>query len=193
MSELAVPHLWLPGGHLDDSEAFPLLRRGLIEGLLGSEGRPWRRAADKLISWMTPGFGDAVELKILDHVFGDGTYAAVTPYLALTTAAVNESDVAASMAGGTGEANYTGYLRKAIAAADMSAAAAGSKTNGLAITFDACTGGSAVVIGWAVVSAGPARLAAGDVVLFGTCTSTTISTTQTPATVAPGGLVANLD
>lgn len=191
MSAVAVPNIWLPDRPLAHEEAMALAIEGLKEGVLGSEERPWRRAADQLVSWMA-GFGDAVENKILDHIFNDGTYAAPTPYMALGTGAISDSDVAASF-GGTTEANYTGYLRVAIAASDVSAAAAGSKTNSAVITFPACTASSSVVIAWAVVSAGTARLAAGDVIVYGTVTSTTIDTTHTPPTIAASGLVTNLD
>jgi len=134
------------------------------------------------------GFSDATELLVLDSVFGDGTTNLFTAptYLALTTVAVTETDTAATIT----EANYTGYARKALAAADMSAAAAGSKTNSAAQVFAGCTAGTSIVIGWAVVSTASG---AGTVIMFGTCTSTTISTTQTPPQVAAGVLVANLD
>jgi hypothetical protein len=134
------------------------------------------------------GFSDATELLVLDSVFGDGTTNLFTAptYLALTTVAVAETDTAATIT----EANYTGYARKALAAADMSAAAAGSKTNSAAQVFAGCTAGTSTVIGWAVVSTASG---AGTVIMFGTCTSTVISTTQTPPQVAASGLVANLD
>jgi len=133
------------------------------------------------------GFSNASEVIVLDSVLGDGaTNLYTTPHLALTTVAVAETDTAGTLT----EAAYTGYARKAILPADVSGAAAGSKTNSAQLVFAACTAGSAVVIGWAVVSS---AAGAGDVILFGTCTSTTISTTQTPPQVAIGALVANLD
>jgi len=133
------------------------------------------------------GFSNAAELIVLDSVLNDHTTNLyTTPHLALTTVAVGETDTGATLT----EAAYTGYARKAIAAADLSPAAAGSKTNSAALIFAACTAGSAVVIGWAVVNS---AAGAGDVILFGTCTSTTISTTQTPPQVAAGVLIANLD
>lgn len=191
MTEIAVPNIWLPGGVASGDDTFSRVRTGLRDGILGSEESVWGKTADKFISWMA-GFGDAVENKILDHIFNDGTYAAPTPYLALGTGAINESDVAATF-GGTTEANYTGYLRVAIAAGDVGPAAAGSKTNTAIITFPTCTASSAIVIAWCVVSSGTARLTAGDVIVFGTCTSTTINTTQTPPTVAASQLTVNLD
>ena len=69
-----------------------------------------------------PGLSDATELLVLDSLFGDGTTNLFTAptYLALTTVAVTEADTAATIT----EANYTGYARKALAAADLSPAAA---------------------------------------------------------------------
>lgn len=184
MSELVVPHIGLPGGDLSGDEAFARVREGLRDGILGSEERSWTRAADKLWRWMA-GLGDAVENKVLDHLYNDPAYSAPSPYMALGTGAISDSDVAASF-GGTTEANYGSYARVAIATSDMSAASAGAKTNSGAITFPGVTSGSSTIIAWAVVSAGPARLAAGDVIIYGTATSTVVSTTQTPPTIGAG-------
>lgn len=132
------------------------------------------------------GFSDAVENKVLDHVFGDGTYTVTSPvYLALTTVAVTDSMTGSTIT----EASYTGYSRLAINATDMSAASGGTKTNSNALTFPACTAGSSTVIGFAICSASTG----GDVILYGTLPSVTISTTQTPATIAVGALTATLD
>ncbi len=131
-------------------------------------------------------FSDYWENAILDATFGDPDVTITAPtYLALCTTVPTDSSTGSSIV----EANYTGYARKSIAAADMSAAASGSKTNGNAITFAACTAGSSTVIGWALCDAS----SAGNVLCWGTATSTVISTTQTPATVAVGGLVVTLD
>jgi hypothetical protein len=127
-------------------------------------------------------FSDYLENKVLDHIFNDSAYSAPTPYLALHTVVPTDSTT------GT-EAAYTGYARKAIAAADMSAAASGSKTNSNAITFDPCTAGTSTIIGWGIYDASTS----GNLLVWGTCTSTVISTTQTPATIAIGGLVVTLD
>lgn len=131
-------------------------------------------------------FSDYWENAVLDATFGDPDVTITAPtYLALCTTVPTDSSTGSSIV----EANYTGYARKSIAAADMSAAASGSKTNGNAITFAACTSGSSTVIGWALCDAS----SAGNVLCWGTATSTVISTTQTPATVAVGGLVVTLD
>lgn len=131
-------------------------------------------------------FSDYLENAVLDHIFGDGTLTITAPtYLALCTVVPTDASTGSTIT----EAAYTGYARKAVAAADVSAAAAGSKTNSNAITFAACTGSSSTIIGWALCDASTA----GNVLCWGTATSTVISTTQTPATIAIGGLVVTLD
>lgn len=137
------------------------------------------------------GFSDAVERKILDHLFGGTAYAPSSPlYLALTTVAVAEGDTAATIT----EATYTGYARKAVATTDMNAAATASnnttKTNLNALSFAGCTAGTSTCIGFALCSSSSG---AGDVIMFGTLPSVVISTTQTPATVGAGALSAALD
>jgi hypothetical protein len=136
-----------------------------------------------------PGFSDAVEKKILDHLTGKTAYASPGPlYLALTTVAVVDSDTAASIT----EASYTGYSRKQIPAADWTAASGTNSTvsNGVLETFPSCTAGTSTIIGWALCSSASG---AGDVIAYGTCASTVISTTQTPATVPVGALSISLD
>lgn len=131
-------------------------------------------------------FSDYYETHVLDHVLGKTELTKVTPiFLALCTVVPTDASTGSTLT----EATYTGYARKSVAAADWNAASAGQSTNGNAITFAACTGSSSTIIGWALCDA----VTAGNVIVWGTCTSTVISTTQTPATVAVGGLVVNLD
>ena len=138
-----------------------------------------------------PGFSDAVEVKILDHITGVTSWASPTAsglYLALTTVAVTDAMTAATIT----EAGYTGYARKQVLPADWAAAVTpqGTKANGTQLTFANCTAGSSTVIGWALCSSASG---AGDIIMYGTCTSTVISTTQTPATVAVGALSLAVD
>lgn len=184
MSELAVPHIGLPAGPLTGDEVFGRIRDGLRRGL-SSEDSAWARLRDKLIVFA--GFSNFEENEVLDTIFGDGAVNLNTAptYLALTTGAVAETDTGSTLV----EAAYTGYARKAVAAADMGPASAGAKANSATITFAACTGGTSTVIGWAQCTS----LTTGNVIVFGTCTSTVISTTQTPATVAIGALSVTLD
>ena len=184
MTGYALPPLDLSAGALTGDEAFRRVREGLRDGL-SSEDSAWRRARDKLISWA--GFSNFEENEVLDSIFGDGSVNINTAptYLALTTAAVGEADTGSTLV----EANYTGYARKSVAAADMGPASGGAKSNSARIQFAAATGGTSTVIGWAQCTA----LTVGNVIVFGTCTSTVISSTQTPATVAIAALSVTLD
>jgi hypothetical protein len=130
--------------------------------------------------------GNAVENKVLDHLVANATYTAPTPSLGLWTTTPDDTYTAAS---GT-ELTYTTYARQSISSTNMSPAASGSVTNDVAITFPACTAGGGTVIGWVLCSSSSG---AGDSICWGTATSTVISTTQTPPTVAIGGFVINLD
>jgi hypothetical protein len=140
---------------------------------------------------MAGSFSDYWELKILDATFGDPDVTITAPtYLALCTTEPTDASTGATLV----EAGYTGYARKAVAASDMSAASGtnpAQKTNSNAITFDACSGSSSVIVGWALCDA--SGTGAGNVLAWGSATSTTISITQTPATVGVGGLVVTLD
>lgn len=130
-------------------------------------------------------FSDYLENAILNHIFNDGSLTAPAAYLALCTTVPDDTKTGSTIV----EATYTGYARKLIAASDMSAASGGAKTNSSAITFDPCTASSSTIIGWAICDA----LTVGNMLMWGTCTSTVISTTQTPATVAIGNLDVTLD
>jgi hypothetical protein len=134
------------------------------------------------------GFSNAYENLVLDHITGKASLSSPTVnglYLALCTVAPGETDTGSTLT----EASYTGYARKQIVPADMTSASSGETHNNTTETFADCTAGSSTIIGWALCTAS----SAGSVVIFGTCTSTTISTTQTPATVASSGLSLSLD
>lgn len=118
--------------------------------------------------------------------------AQVNANLALCTVVPDSSKTGATIT----EANYTGYARQAIAAAGWNAGAAGgagaastTSSNG-AITYAACTAGSSTILGWALCDA--IGTGAGNMLWWGSATSTVISTTQTPATIASGGLTESL-
>jgi hypothetical protein len=134
------------------------------------------------------GKSDYLENKDLDHNLGDGAFTSpATVALALCTSVPTDASTGATIV----EATYTGYARKVVEAAALSAAASGSKTNSSALEFAACTAGSSTIIGWALLDS--SATGAGNALYWGTCTSTVISTTQTPATVAIGGLVVTED
>lgn len=124
--------------------------------------------------------------KVLDHILSDGAFTEpANIYLGLWTSALTDSSTGAT----SGEASYTGYARKEILATDLSAASAKSKTNSADIVFADCTAGTDTITYWAILDSSSG---AGNIIVWGTCTSTVISTTQTPAKVAAGGLVVSL-
>lgn len=129
---------------------------------------------------------DYLENRDLDHNLGKTSFTMpANVYLALCTVVPTDSSTGSTIT----EASYTGYARQKVAATDLNAASGGQSTNANAITFAACTGGSSTIIGWALCDAS----SAGNILYWGTCTSTVVSTTQTPATVASGGLVVTED
>lgn len=133
------------------------------------------------------------ETHIIDHSNGktSWTMPAVIA-LALTTVTPDSSKTGATIT----EANYTGYARATMTAAAFNAATAGgagaasTTSNNGVITFAGCTGGSSTIIGWALCDS--ASTAAGNMIWWGSAVTTVISTTQTPATVANGGLQQSL-
>lgn len=131
-------------------------------------------------------WSDYAENKMLDHFLGKTSYTLVTPlYLALCTVVPEDSKTGSTIT----QASYTGYARKSIAAADLNAAASGSSSNANKLEFAACTSGSSTIVGWAICDAS----SAGNMICWSSCTSTVISTTQTPATIGVGGLVVSQD
>lgn len=94
-----------------------------------------------------PGFSDYLELKLLDHVFGNTAYTApATIHVALFTTAPNTE----TGAGGT-EVSGGSYARAAVTnnTTNFPAASAGSKVNGAAINFatPAASWGTVVAVG----------------------------------------------
>ncbi len=152
---------------------------------------PSIREALRGVGIVLAGFSDAVEKKVIDHITGKSSYTSPAPlYLALTTVAVLDSDTSATIT----EATYTGYARLQIPAVDWNAASGttAAATNANQKLFASCNGGSSTIIGWAL-SPVSTTAGAGDITFFGTCSSTVISTTQTPATVNAGALSVSVD
>lgn len=150
-------------------------------------------AAKPVIAGASGTLSNYAETHMIDHANGKTawTMPAVVA-LALCTIIPDSSKTGATIT----EANYTGYGRQAVAAATFNAATAGgagaasTTATNAAITFAACTAGSSTVIGWALCDS--ATTAAGNSLWWGSATSTVISTTQTPATIASGGLTESL-
>lgn len=188
---LDAPELWLPGGHFHSYGEAIRSALGLPLGGLRVEG--WNpRGINALFA-----IADVAAAKVLDHLNGKTSYTLVTPnYVALLTGTVLQADTGVTITTTNNvEANYTGYARLSLAASDYPAAAAGAHPPNATTsppvaqkTWPACTAGTSTVTNWCIVlGTAVTRGNAGDITFFGTCTSTVISTTQTPPTVAAGG------
>lgn len=133
-------------------------------------------------------FSNYAEDKINDHINGKTSFTMpAATYLALCTSVPSDASTGATIV----EATYTGYARKVVAGADWNASSSGSSTTANALTFAACTASSSTIIGWAYTD--NSGTGAGNVLYWGTCTSTVISTTQTPPTIAAGALALSTD
>ena len=128
---------------------------------------------------------DYFENIVLDLAFNDPAFTEALLYMALCTVVPTDASTGSTLT----EATYTGYARKLIAAADMSAAASGTKTNSAAITFAACTAGASTIIGFALCDA----LTVGNIHYWGTTTSKVIDVNNTPPTIAASGLSCSED
>lgn len=137
------------------------------------------------------GYSNETELLILDAENAKTTgYVEAAPWhMALSILAFTDADTGATADDVNHIPTYTGYARKSVAAADMNAAAAGSAANANAIVFANCTAGSSTIVAFAHTSA--ATL--GRLVKYGTCASTTVSTTATPPQFAAGAYTTTLD
>jgi hypothetical protein len=142
------------------------------------------------------GWTDVYENFILDHENQKTSLATNDPitapwFMALSIFAYTDADTGATHGDATRLPTYTGYAAKSVAAADMPAASAGSSANTTAITFAACTAGSSAIIGFGNNSV--VTNTSGIFRKYGACSSTTVSTTQTPATFAVGAYTTTAD
>lgn len=133
------------------------------------------------------GFSRAWAAKVLGHITRKAEAAMPAEgYLAFCTVVPTSSSTGSTITEATGA---TGYARIKIQEADFNAAAEG-ETSAIKTALEkvgaAITAGSAVIIGFAYCD--KKETGVGNVIMWGTTTSTTISTTQTPPTVAAGGL-----
>lgn len=110
---------------------------------------------------------DALEARLLDHLFKGGASPALTAlstvYVALYTAVPSDS------AAGT-EVTGSGYARQAVAAASWTRTT-NSITNNVEVAFPAVTGSAYTVVGWAIMDA----LTVGNQLYWGDTTSTVMN------------------
>lgn len=123
--------------------------------------------------------------KDLDHNLGKTAFTMPSVVaLALCTTVPTSSSTGATLV----EASYTGYAEKKIEAASLNAASSGKTTNSATIEFAACTGGSSTIVGFAIKDS--STVGSGNILYWGTLTSTVISTSATPVTFEPGHIEA---
>lgn len=135
-------------------------------------------------------FSQYLEEAVLNHVLGIAAYTMpATVAIALTTAVPTNTETGATIA----EANYTGYARLTITAADWAAIVAGNPSsiaNSVQLAFGNCTAGTNTILGYAICDS--ATAGAGNMLIYGSVPSTVISTTQTPPEFAVGALTVSI-
>ncbi len=93
------------------------------------------------------GFSDYWENKILDHIFGKGSYTPPTIYVGLST--IDPTDDGSGLA----EPSGNGYARTQTSASDWNAASNGSLDNASDITFALATGSWGTITHFALFDA----------------------------------------
>lgn len=125
---------------------------------------------------------DYAENKTLDHITGKATWAAVTAYVGLFTAAPSD-------AGGGTEVSGGAYARKATVAADWNAASAGSASNANALSFPTATASWGTVTHFALFDAATA----GNMLRWAALTTSKTIGNGDTASFAAGSLVCTED
>jgi hypothetical protein len=169
----------------------PALRLGQIARTVEEEIELWASMEKALKdegvpTAITSGVSQYGMGKLIDHLNGKTSFTMPTTVaLGLWTVAPSSTSTGALAS----EAGYTGYARVTIAAAGFNAATAATPsvaTNASTITFGNCTASTSTLAGFLVCDS--ATTGAGNALWYGTLTSVTISTTQTPPTVAAAAL-----
>lgn len=161
-----------------------------LADVLGEHERLWgedeaRQLAKRIPNAGGSQFSDAYEIILLDAENQKASITAAAPwFMALSILAFNDTDTGTTADDGTHKPTYTGYGRISVAAADMNAGSgtSGSVTNANALIGAACTSGTNNIVAFAHCSASTV----GTLRKYGTCASTTVSTTQTPPQFAAG-------
>lgn len=135
---------------------------------------------------ITSGISQFAMPKVLNLLAGTGTLAETTTFgFALATTAPTSTTTGATLADGS---MYTGYSETNVVS-NMGTATAATPSvlsNSSTITGAACTGSTSTILGFALKDG--TTVGSGNVLFYGTTTSTVISTTATPPTVASGAL-----
>ena len=134
-----------------------------------------------VLQLMLSGMPRALRAKVKAHTWGKTESAKPAKiYLALCTVVPTETSTGATLTEATGA---TGYARKEIPIANLSVTEAETVIIELVteLIFAAITAGSATITGWGVLDS--PTVGEGNVVEYGSASSTAISATQTPPTI----------
>ena len=137
---------------------------------------------------MAGSFSDFLELEVLDHIMGVGSYTMPTVFLALCTADPTDAGTGASMNEVT---NAGAYARIAIAADFATPAAGGAISNDGQIDFVQSSGSWGTITHWALVDSG--THGAGNMLAHGDLTASQAISSGTDVSVAIGDLDVTLD
>jgi hypothetical protein len=129
------------------------------------------------------GFSDYWENKILDHIFGKGSYTPPTIYVGLSTAEPTDDG------SGLSEPSGNGYARVQTSASDWNAAANGSLDNAGSITFAQASGNWATITHFALFDAATA----GNMLAYGQLSQPTSISQSDTARFEAGDLQISLD
>ena len=129
------------------------------------------------------GFSDYWENKILDHIFGKGSYTPPTIYVGLSTA--NPTDSGSGLA----EPSGNGYARVQTSASEWNAASNGSLDNAGNITFNQATGNWGTITHFALFDAATA----GNMLAYGTLSQSKSISESDKARFEAGDLDISLD
>lgn len=137
------------------------------------------------------GWTDVFENRILDQENQKTLMPALVDpwFMAMTILAFTDTDTGTTADDGTHKPTYTGYARASTPASSLAVASAGSSSNTVAVVYAACTAGTSTILGFGNCS----TVTVGELRKYGTCASTTVSTTQTPAQFAIGAYTTTAD
>jgi hypothetical protein len=140
---------------------------------------------------MSGSLSEYAAAKVIAHSLGITSWTMPsTLAIALCTTVPDSTKTGATIV----EATYTGYARKVITpGTDWAAIVTGTPetiANAVAEVFAACTAGTSTIVGWAILDS--STIGAGNVIWWGSCPSTVISSTQTPGSFAIGALQCTL-
>jgi hypothetical protein len=172
-----------------------------LEQVFAQHAAVWGQAASDELKKKTntisggTGWSDVWENQIIDQENQKTRFPALVDpfYIALSILAFTDSDGATAANDGSHKPTYTGYAPAQVNSSVMGAASGGSSSNGSAIAYAACTAGSSTIVAFANVQGISSTNVSGELRKYGTCTSVTVSTTQTPATFATSAYTTTAD